>query len=217
MPLPLACLLALSWPSLAAAADRWPACVKKLPKGYDEPSSLDALLACQARVRQKLGRRRPLSGAEADRLDAFQREEVRIYLSRHPRRATLRSEPVEAPPRPSPPPRGKAAGDDIEKLERSLSEKAGDGGAGITPAMARDIAAYLQEKQGGMSGEMSALLDSLQRDGPKLSDESALRLKRAARKAKASGLELGIDPGMERWLLDPAQDPDVALPEPPSN
>lgn len=215
MPALLAFLLVLP-ASPAPAAERWPACVKKTAKGRREPPTLDALLECQDRSRAVL-RRRGAAPVEMDRFDDFQRRETRDYLSRHPRRATLRSEPAEdsePPPRPA---RGEAAGKGFDALKSSLSEKAGDGGAGITPAMARDITEYLRREQGGMSGEMSALLNSLQRDGADLSDESALRLKKAARKAKAAGLDLGVEPGMERWLLDPAEDPDVALPDPPSN
>ncbi len=87
-------------------------------------------------------------------------------------------------------------------LEGRLKAAAGDGSKGITPGMARDIIATLKGQQGGVSADMQGLLDSVVRDGGKLKPETMKKLQDAARSAKGAGLQLGIDPKIEKGLLD---------------
>lgn len=87
-------------------------------------------------------------------------------------------------------------------LEGRLKAAAGDGSQGITPAMARDIIATLKSQQGGVSGDMQGLLDSVVRDGGKLKPDTMKKLQDAARAAKGAGLQLNIDPKIEKGLLE---------------
>jgi hypothetical protein len=210
----------------AASAAPLPACVKKTKAGYDEPKTLPALLRCQERARAG-------KAAGEDSLE-LQRAEVRDYLARHPERASAGEPPAAtpAPPRAADPDAGlsptvkaqkarsrQAVAANAERLPEGdraayaeLSEglwtMSGDGEMGLTPDMAKEIAGYLQKQQGGVSAEMSGLLQSLTKDGAKLSHGSVRQLKKAARDAKGEGLDLGVaDEGMERWLLDPETDP----------
>lgn len=97
------------------------------------------------------------------------------------------------------------AGDSARELmglESRLKAAAGDGSQGITPGMARDIIATLTRQQGGVSGDMRGLLDSVVRDGGKLKPETMQKLQDAAKAAKGAGLQLGIDPKMEKAILE---------------
>lgn len=96
---------------------------------------------------------------------------------------------------------GKGAGA-LLGLEGRLKAAAGDGSQGITPAMARDIIATLKGQQGGVSGDMQDLIDAVVRDGGKLKPETMQKLQDAAKAAKGAGLQLGIDPKIEKGLLD---------------
>ncbi|MDX6768463.1 MAG: hypothetical protein SF051_02955 [Elusimicrobiota bacterium] len=98
--------------------------------------------------------------------------------------------------------RAGAGAKDLLGLEGRLKAAAGDGSKGITPAMARDIIATLKAQQGGVSGDMQGLLDSVVRDGGKLKPETMKKLQDAARSAKGAGLQLGIDPKIEQGLLE---------------
>lgn len=196
-------------------------CVRKAKSGYDEPKTLPALLRCQERAR---------AGKEAsEEALELQRAEVRDYLARHPERASADEPPASKPADPdaglSPAVKAQKArsrravkanaerlpeGDRAayEGLSEGLWAMSGDGEKGLTPEMAKEIVGYLQKQQGGVSAEMSGLLQSLTKDGAKLSHGSVRRLKKAARDAKGEGLDLGVaDEGMERWLLDPETDP----------
>ncbi|MDE2291024.1 MAG: hypothetical protein KGL53_02980 [Elusimicrobia bacterium] len=219
--MPLAALL-LSAALPAAAGTLLPACVRPRRGGIDEPATLSGLLACQARARAAF--QRDASAREA--LGDFQRGEVRGYLARHPDRATTDDAAPASPSAPAPMPaveaRSRAAVEvngrrlpaadraAYQKLDDDLWKLSGGGKLGLTPAMAREITGYLQKEQGGQSAEMSDLLRSLQKDGSKLSDGSVIRLKKAARDAKGEGLDLGVDPKLEKWLLDPKTDPAAA-------
>lgn len=103
---------------------------------------------------------------------------------------------------------GKGAGD-IKDLEARLKGAAGDGSNGITPSMARDIIDTLQAKQGGVSSDMKELLDSVVKDGGKLTPETMKKLQGAAKSAKGAGMELGIDPNMEKAILNSDFDQDT--------
>ena len=87
-------------------------------------------------------------------------------------------------------------------LEGRLKAAAGDGSQGVTPGMARDIIATLKSQQGGVSGDMQSLLDSVVRDGGKLKPETMKKLQDAAKSAKGAGLQLNIDPKIEKGLLE---------------
>jgi hypothetical protein len=191
-------------------------CVKKTKSGYDEPATWTALRDCQDKALDKyVSAHRDMSDAEAAKADDFQRAEVQDYLKRHPdRTADSGGSGVSVMPSG---PAAAAEEPDIAELQTALNKEAGDGRNGLTPQMAGQIADFLQKKQGGESQDMQDLLQSLQRDGGNLSDESALRLKHAARDAKQAGLELNIDPKVRDWLLDPSTDPKVQLPPPGSN
>lgn len=214
----------------------FPPCVRRLKKGLQEPATLPALVRCQKRARSKhlSGLKGPASMEALDRLDDFQRAEVREYLLRHPDRASM-EEPEKLPSRSEgggdvlipgfggsrevPP--GEKTQPAALNMERLVPEQAADflqlresllrqspgGAAGVTPAMAQDIIRYLNKQQGGVSVEMRDLLQAVEKDGVKLSHQTMLKLKRAARAAKSEGLNLGIDPSLEKDLLDPATDP----------
>jgi hypothetical protein len=191
-------------------------CVKRTKSGYDEPATWAALRNCQDKAMDKyVSAHRDMSDADAAKADDFQRAEVQDYLKRHPDRAAD-SGGSGVSVMPSAPPAA-AEDSDAADLQATLNKEAGDGKNGLTPQMAGQIADFLQKKQGGESADMQGLLQSLQRDGGNLSDESALRLKRAARDAKQAGLELNIDPKVRDWLLDPSTDPKIQLPPPGSN
>jgi hypothetical protein len=208
---------ALLLASVASAKTSGPeACVKRTKSGYDEPATWAALRDCQDKALEKfVSAHRDMSDAEAAKADDFQRAEVQDYLKRHPDRAGD-SGGGGVSVMPSGPPAA-AEDPDIAELQTTLNKEAGDGKNGLTPQMAGQIADFLQKKQGGESQDMQDLLQSLKRDGGNLSDESALRLKRAARDAKQTGLELNIDPKIRDWLLDPSTDPKVQLPASDTN
>jgi hypothetical protein len=206
---------------LPAAAEPLAPCVRRTSGGWREPATLDALRLCQGRLRSRWiagherAKGRAPDGKALDELDDFQRSEVRGYLARHPERAHVEEAP-EKPARETAPPSadktGPAAAPGLKELGAALEGSSEGGKRGITPEGARQVVEYLTRQQGGVSPDMKLLLDSVSRDGPRLQHDTMLRLKRAAREAKGAGLELGVEPGLERWLLDPAQDP----PEDPS-
>lgn len=72
-------------PPAAAPQKTRTACVENVEGGYDEPDTLEALLACQETLRHG----RPVPEAFAER----QRTEVRDYLTRHPERASTDEPP----------------------------------------------------------------------------------------------------------------------------
>ncbi|TPW21355.1 MAG: hypothetical protein FD126_768 [Elusimicrobia bacterium] len=208
--------LLLSLAVSAQAAGPVPTCVKKTKQGYDEPRTLGALLRCQARARKGLA-------ADEATTDA-QQAEVHAYLTRHPDRADsgdddgddsgLKPEVLAQKLRSRQAATANAArlpaGAQVEytELSEQLWGMSGDGQKGLTPQMAQEIVRYLQKQQGGVSVEMSDLLQTLSKDGSKLSHGSMRKLKKAARDAKGEGLDLGIeDESTERWMLDPTTDP----------
>ena len=98
--------------------------------------------------------------------------------------------------------RKRSGAQDLDALKRSLWEKSDQGRRGVTPDMAKDIVDSIMAQQGYVSPDMGELLDAVQKDGPKLSDDTFLKLQSAAREAKAAGLELNIKPETERSLLN---------------
>jgi len=199
---------------LSAAAEAFPSCVTKTSSGtYREPASLQALLDCQ---KKKLGRfasayeelNGKAPGPEVEeRWQERQRGEVRDFLARHPKLATVERKGVGAakakaadPAGETSAPQAQDAGTDA--LRKSLWEKSDDGRKGVTPEMAKEIVDYLTQQQGSVSPDMAALLEAVQKDGPELTDGTMRKLQDAARKAKDSGLDLETKPEIEQLLLN---------------
>ncbi len=180
------------------------------------PRSYDELRVCQDKARaaaiaaaKKQGR--PLTSAQLDALDSGERAQARWYFAHAPvieggpaaARTTSASAGSGAVPD-----WGSAARLDartassIAGLQARLKAEGGDGSRGITPEMAADIAATLQQEQGGMSGDMRQLLDAVSRDGGKLTPGTMKLLQGAARQAKAQGMNLNIDPNTENEILN---------------
>jgi hypothetical protein len=183
-------------------------------------------LAKDAYGRQKDKKGRLPSGAAQERFDEHQRAEARRFFENpNANAAAGGSTLVDTPDAPAEETRattaprsskkdklGGLSGEDRAKagegagallgLEGRLKAAAGDGSQGITPGMARDIIETLGKQQGGVSGDMQSLLDSVVRDGGKLKPETMMKLQEAAKQAKGSGLSLGIDPKIEQGLLE---------------
>ena len=194
----------------ASAADKLPDCIHVSSTSTRYQADLDAVRDCQNKTRQKLiedaaAKGKPLSYQRLERIDDLQRAEVKAYLEKSgtiidgatkqgrglggvSERDRSRVSPEE--------------GAEIDGLEKRLHAAAGDGSAGITPAMGRDILDSLTRKQGSVSPEMKDLLDSVVRDGGKLSSETMKKLQNAGRAAKSEGLDLGIEKGTEKELLE---------------
>ncbi len=204
LPLALALLCALQLP---AAAKSPLACVVKISSAaYHEPQTLRALLDCQNKKlgnavasytkRQGQAPSEDTHGQWADR----QRAEVRGYLRRHPDRATLQEKSSAAPQA------GAGSGKqpdntDLDALRQSLWAESDEGRKGVTPQMAQDIIRAITAQQGSVSPDMTKLLDAVQKDGAALSDDTVSQLKAAARQANVSGLDLGVKPDIQEFLL----------------
>ncbi len=176
----------------------------KKPREEFEP-----LRECQRRTRAAFEKKKDKKGRgpsveSLERFDDHQRAEARKFfenpLAEVSGGATgttlIDSDAPEAPAAGS---AGKAG---LGGLEGRLKAAAGDGSAGITPAMVRDILATLKAQQGGVSGPMKELLDAVTRDGGKLTPDTMKKLQDAAKSAKGAGLDLGIDPKIEKGLLE---------------
>jgi hypothetical protein len=222
MVAPLFLLAALALPASAA---KLPDCIHVSSTSAVFKADLDAVRDCQEKARRKMlddaaARGKPLSYAALERIDDQQRAEVRDFLANSGtiiEGATKSSRGLggvlEKDSRRVTADEGAAIGD----LEKRLHEAAGDGKDGITPAMGRDILDSLTRKQGFVSPEIKDLLDAVVRDGGKLTPETMQKLQSAGREAKNAGLDLNIDKGTEKNLLehDFTQDKEQA-PEPPA-
>lgn len=214
--------------SVAAAAGL-PDCLTE--PGTKRPrEDFSALRDCQSAAREKYARAKDKKGrvpsaAALERLDEHQRSEAKRFFENPNAGAvagggsTLIDSP-DAPPEEGAAPstrggkdklggladadraKAGAAAGELAGLEGRLKAAAGDGSKGITPGMARDIIATLTKQQGGVSGDMKSLLDSVVRDGGKLKPETMKKLQDAAKSAKGAGLQLGIDPKIEKGLLE---------------
>jgi hypothetical protein len=180
------------------------------------PASLDDLRDCQDRVRADAvnaaeSKGKPLTAAQLDKLDDFQRAEARKFLSSS--QAVIPDAAPSAKPAASNGKLGGATGADLAKvdlksaaaikgLQGRMQAAAGDGKNGVTPAMADDVRATLTQVQGSVSPDMQELLNSVSKDGGKLTPATMMKLQGAGKDAKASGLDLNIDPGTEKRLLE---------------
>jgi hypothetical protein len=163
--------------------------------------SLDELLACQDRARAEAvkaaaSKGKPLTSAQLDQFDESQRAEARKLLAAAEPKGKLGGVTPADLRRTD----AKSAAA-IKGLQSRMQTAAGDGNNGVTPAMADDVRATLTRTQGGVSPEMSALLDGVQRDGGKLTPETMKLLQGAGKSAKGEGLDLNVDPGVEKLLL----------------
>ena len=160
-----------------------------------------------------------MTDAQLDAIDEFQRTEARKFLSR---KGTVIG--AGSTGKTGGDSTGKLGGataadlghadpksaDAIKGLQGRLQAAAGDGKDGITPAMAADVRAALMQSQGGISPDMKDLLDSVERDGAKLTPETMKKLQGAGKAAKGEGLDLNIDPNTEKMLLEHDFDKDKA-------
>ena len=219
--IPFAALLACA--VFAGAAGGFPACVKPKDPADKAFPSLDALLRCQRGARKRFQASLKLPPGSLprdeqwDRLDDFQRAEVREFLKRHPERASHEEDAAQTPPVSSS--TSSARDRDLDMLSTALQARSDGGKKGITPEMAREVVEYLKEKQGGTSPDMTELLGAVAADGANLSEATMSKLRRAARAAKSQGLDLGVDPDIERELLKPdapASEPRGGASEPPA-
>jgi hypothetical protein len=213
--------LALLLQAPASAATPSACVVKTSSSTYQEPASLRALLDCQKKKMahlaanyQKQHRQEP-SDETVSQWEERQRAEVRAFLQRHPNLATLDEGNASDDQAEKPQPQGKSGKTDavdMETLKQDLWEKSDQGRNGITPDMAQEIIGAITGQQGFVSPDMTALLDAVQKDGAKLTDDTVNQLKAAAQKATASGLDLGVQPDIQKFLLqqgDPKDIPDA--------
>ena len=220
----LPALLALLAAAPASAAALRPASCLRGSYGGSAPKSLDDLRSCQAAARADLidaaeSKGKPLTDAQLDKIDDAQRAEARKFLASP---SIVSTGPAAAPGSSggesaagSAAPKSKLGGlsaadagragagtASIRGLQARLQAAAGDGKNGITPGMADDIRATLTQTQGSVSPDMQALLTGVQKDGGKLTPDTMKLLQGAGRSAKGAGLDLNIDPGMEKELLN---------------
>ncbi|MDE2490373.1 MAG: hypothetical protein KGM24_05960 [Elusimicrobia bacterium] len=226
----LAALLAVLTASPAAALA--PASCLKGTKKSPPPRTFDAFRACQKKARadalaQDAKNGRKPTQAQLDALDEGQRAEARKFFSNPnvvvdgppagdgdgdggdasgvSNGSGGRGQDANGGDEDS----GASGGDgaaasdpSLDALGDRLKAEAGDGKNGVTRAMAEQIRSALVQKEGSLSPDMKSLLDSVSRDGGKLTPETMTQLQQAARAAKAKGLELGIDPKLEKALLE---------------
>jgi hypothetical protein len=206
-----------------APAAKSPAVSRCLPpEGSKDPGpkSFAELRACQdkahrAALRKARRKGRTLTADELEAVDEAQRSEARRFLAaadapiQGPAPAPSSAKPAAAASKPS---LGGATQADLSHLDPSggaavaalqarLQAAAGDGSQGITPDMAADIRSTLMQSQGGISPDMQALLDAVAHDGGKLTPQTMQLLQGAGKAAKSEGLDLNIDPEIEKGLL----------------
>jgi hypothetical protein len=220
---PLLLIAALAAPASAA---KLPDCIHVSSTSVRYKADLDAVRDCQEKARRKMiadaqAKGKPLSYQRLEQIDDQQRAQVRDFLANS---GTI----IEGATK-SDRGLGGVTGKDLQRasadegaeigdLEKRLHSAAGDGKEGITPAMGRDIIDSLTKQQGFVSPDMKDLLDSVARDGGKLTPETMKKLQSAGRAAKGAGLDLNIDKGTEKNLLEHDFDKDAGQqPPPPSD
>ncbi|NNN05811.1 MAG: hypothetical protein HKL90_07905 [Elusimicrobia bacterium] len=203
--------LAVGARSVRAAVD----CLSDAGSGAP-PATFAQLRACQDRRRADALKKARLAGrnlteSQLEALDDLQRAQARRFFATS---GVVDSDgpPTAASVGANPGALGGATPADLSRvgaggaaavtaLQARLHAAAGDGGKGITPAMAADIRSTLIQAQGGVSPDMQALLDAVAKDGGKLTPGTMQLLQGAGRSAKAEGLDLNIDPSIEKDLL----------------
>ncbi len=190
-------------------AAKFPSCLP-VDKKAAAIITLEELRACQDKallkfVRATRAKGRTPTNEEFDALDQFQRAEARAVVTRSQESLPELKGPDAKLGGVSPAdlsrvnPQTAAV---ITALQNSLHEAAGNGENGITPAMADEIRAMLIAEQGMLSPEMAELLEAVARDGGKLTSATMKKLQDAGRAAKGQNLDLGIDPKIEKALLE---------------
>lgn len=217
-------LLAVLTAAPASAASLRPASCLRATKYGPAPKTFEDFRDCQGGSRDDLvqaaeAKGKPLTAAQLDKIDDYQRAEARKFLAK-PQIVSVGPNVAAPPPKEAASsgdaPAGKLggatsgdlarvdakSGASIQGLQARLQAAAGDGKNGITPAMADDIRATLTQAQGSISPEMKALLDAVQKDGGKLTPDTMKLLQGAGRAAKGEGLDLNIDPSTEKDILN---------------
>jgi hypothetical protein len=206
----VASLLLIAVLAAPASAAKLPDCIHVSSTSLRWMPDLDAVRDCQDKVRQKLvddaqSKGKPLSFQRLEKIDDQQREQVRDYLANSGTiidGSTKSDRSLGGVTRKDLERVSAEDGADVAGLENRLHAAAGDGKDGITPAMGRDIIDSLTKKQGFVSPDMKDLIDSVVRDGGKLTPETMKKLQSAGRAAKAAGLDLNINQGTEKELLE---------------
>jgi hypothetical protein len=206
-------------PAGAAAEDSGPLTLDQLRECQDK--------ARAKAVRKARQKGRSLTAVELEGIDEQQRAETRRFLAQDdavieekptvaaedaPAQSSAQSPRSDLPAAAKPGQLGGATKADLQHLDAGsaaavaalqtrLHAAAGDGSKGITPDMSADIIATLTQAQGGVSPDMKALLDAVAKDGGKLTPDTMKLLQGAGAAAKGEGLDLNIDPEMEKGLL----------------
>jgi hypothetical protein len=217
---PLLLLAALTIPASAA---KLPDCIHVSSTSARFMADLDAVRDCQAKVRQKLiddaaAKGKPLSYQRLEKIDDQQREQVRDFLANSGTIIDGTTKSDRGLGGVTDADRKKVTADEsaeIGDLEKRLHAAAGDGKDGITPDMGRDMIDSLTKKQGFVSPDMKDLIDSVVRDGGKLTPETMKKLQGAGAAAKGAGLDLNINKGTEKDLLEHDFDKDKEQPAAP--
>ncbi|MCR4296180.1 MAG: hypothetical protein NUW21_11650 [Elusimicrobia bacterium] len=204
-------LLLVALLAVPASAQKVPDCihVSTTAAKLRYKPDLESVRDCQEKARQKLiddaaNKGKPLSYKTIERIDDEQRAQVRDFLANSgtiiegaTKSGRLGGVTDEDRSRVS-----AGEGAELDALEKRLHAAAGDGKDGITPAMGRDLIDSLTKQQGFVSPQMRDLIDAVVRDGGKLTPETMKKLQKAGRAAKGAGLDLNIDKGTEKNLLE---------------
>ncbi len=203
-------LLLIATLAVSASAQKIPDCIHVSSTSARYKADLDAVRDCQDKARRKLideakAKGKPLSYERLERIDDAQRAQVRTFLANSGTIIDGTTKNTRGLGGVTEKDLGRVSaeeGAELGALEKRLHAAAGDGKDGITPAMGRDLIDSLTKQQGFVSPDMKDLLDSVVRDGGKLSAETMKKLQSAGRSAKGAGLDLNIDKGTEKSLLE---------------
>jgi len=203
-------LLLIALLAAPASAQKIPDCIHVSTTSARYMADLDAVRDCQEKARQKMiddaqGKGKPLSYQKLERIDDLQRAQVKEYLEKSGTVIDGTSKNSRGLGGATEKDLSRLSADEageIRGLEKRLHDAAGDGSNGITPAMGRDMLDTLTKKQGFVSSDMRDLIDSVVRDGGKLTPETMKKLQGAGRSAKGAGLDLNIDKTTEKDILE---------------
>lgn len=207
MVVPLLLTVALA---VVASAEQLPDCIHVSSTSVRYKADLDAVRDCQDKARQKMvddaqSKGKPLSYDRLEQIDDQQRAQMREFFARSGTIITGTTKSNRGLGGVTQKDLRRVSADEraeIDDLEKRLHSAAGDGKDGITPSMGRDIIDSLTKKQGSVSADMKDMIDAVVRDGGKLSPETMKKLQGAGRAAKGDGLDLNIDQGTEKELLE---------------